>query len=56
MLATARGQGAGAALTWAATTAWPEQGAVLIASDDGQPVYERLGHLRIERWTCWLRP
>lgn len=56
VLAAARGKGAGAALTWAATTAWPGQGAVLIASDDGQPVYARLGYLRIERWTCWLRP
>jgi predicted N-acetyltransferase YhbS len=56
VLASARGQGAGAALTWAATTAWPGQPAVLIASDDGQPVYERLGYLRLERWTCWLRP
>jgi hypothetical protein len=55
VLASARGRGAGAALTWAATTAWPQQGAVLIASDDGQPVYERLGYLRVERWTCWLR-
>lgn len=55
VLASARGRGAGAALTWAATTTWPEQGAVLIASDDGQPVYERLGFLRVERWTCWLR-
>ncbi len=56
VLAGARGKGAGAVLTWAATSAWPEQGAVLIASDDGQPVYERLGYQRIERWTCWLRP
>jgi hypothetical protein len=56
VLASARGKGAGAAVTWAATTSWPEQGAVLIASDDGQPVYERLGYLRIVRWTCWLRP
>ena len=56
VLATARGKGAGAALTWAATTAWPEQAALLIASDDGQPVYERLGYLRLVRWTCWLRP
>jgi hypothetical protein len=56
VLGTARGKGAGAALTWAATSSWPDQGAVLIASDDGQPVYERLGYLRIVRWTCWLRP
>ena len=56
VLGTARGKGAGAALTWAATSTWPDQGAVLIASDDGQPVYERLGFLRIVRWTCWLRP
>jgi hypothetical protein len=55
VLGSARGRGAGAALTWAATTTWPDQAAVLIASDDGQPVYERLGFLRIERWTCWLR-
>ena len=56
VLESARGRGAGAALTWAATTRWPDQGAVLIASDDGQPVYERLGFLRIVRWTAWLRP
>ena len=56
VLGSGRGKGAGAALTWAATSAWPDQAAVLIASDDGQPVYERLGYLRIERWTCWLRP
>jgi hypothetical protein len=53
-LAAARGQGAGAAITWAATRAWRDQPAVLIASDAGQPVYERLGYVRIERWTCWL--
>lgn len=54
VLGAARGQGAGAAVTWAATRAWPDQPAVLIASDDGQPVYERLGFLRLQRWTCWL--
>jgi hypothetical protein len=53
-LETARGQGAGAAITWAATRTWPDQPAVLIASDAGQPVYARLGFVRIERWTCWL--
>jgi hypothetical protein len=28
---------------------------VLIASDDGRPLYERMGYLAIERWTAWLR-
>jgi hypothetical protein len=56
VLGEARGRGAGAAITWAATRAWPDQPAVLIASDAGQPVYERLGFLRLVRWTCWLRP
>lgn len=54
VLPGARGLGAGAAITWAATVAWAEQPAVLIASDDGQPVYERLGYLRLMRWTCWM--
>lgn len=49
------GRGIGAALTWAATLAEPEQPAVLIASDDGQPVYERMGYLRIQRLTMWQR-
>ena len=53
----ARGRCAGAAITWAATTHHPDQPAVLIASDDGQPVYQRLGYLRLERWTVWcIRP
>jgi len=56
VLPRARGRGAGAAVTWAATTAFADQGAVLLASDDGQPVYARLGYLRLERWTVWLRP
>lgn len=55
VMPTARGRGAGAAVTWAATTAYPQQPAVLIASDDGQPVYSRLGYLRLERWTVWIR-
>lgn len=54
VLAAARGKGAGAAITWVATRAWPDQPAVLIASDDGQPVYQRLGYLRLVRWTVWL--
>ena len=55
VLPAARGRGAGAVVTWAATTAFLGQGAVLLASDDGQPVYARLGYQRVERWTAWLR-
>jgi hypothetical protein len=43
-------------VTWAATTHRPDQVAVLIASDSGQPVYERLDYVRIERWTVWVKP
>ena len=50
----ARGRRVGGAVTVAATVAFPGQGAVLLASDDGQPVYERLGYHRLERWTVWL--
>lgn len=56
VLPRARGHGAGAAVTWAATASTPDQPAVLIASDDGQPVYQRLGYLRLERWTVWGAP
>lgn len=52
----ARGRGAGAALTWTATALVPDQPAVLVASDDGQPIYQRLGYVRLERWTVWVRP
>jgi GNAT superfamily N-acetyltransferase len=55
-LPAARGRGAGAAVTWAATLADPARPAVLIASDDGRPVYERMGYVAVERWTVWLRP
>lgn len=55
-LPAARGRGAGAAVTWAATLADPARPAVLVASDDGRPVYERLGYVAIERWSVWLRP
>ena len=49
-----RGRGIGAALTWRATLADPTKPAVLIASDPGQPVYERMGYLRIQRMTMWM--
>lgn len=51
-----RGRHYGAALAWAATTADPTLPAVLIASDLGRPVYERLGYRIVERWTMWYRP
>jgi GNAT superfamily N-acetyltransferase len=51
---SARGRGIGAALTWRATLADPTKPAVLIASDPGQPVYERMGYLRIQRMTMWM--
>jgi GNAT superfamily N-acetyltransferase len=50
-----RGRGIGAAVTWAATLADPGQPAMLIASDPGQPVYERMGYLRLTRFTLWFR-
>ena len=51
-----RGKGYGAALTWAATLADPSLPAVLIASDPGQPVYERMGYIRLTRMSVWFRP
>jgi hypothetical protein len=55
VLPAGRGQGAGGAVTAAATRDVADRPAVLIASDDGQSVYERLGYLRVERWTMWIR-
>lgn len=55
-LPSGRGRGAGAAATWAATTCVPDAPAVLVASDDGRPTYERMGYIAVERWTAWLRP
>jgi hypothetical protein len=52
-LPVARGRGIGAAVTWAATAVDPSQPAVLIASDPGRPVYERLGFVPITRFTLW---
>jgi GNAT superfamily N-acetyltransferase len=51
-----RRRGIGEALTWAATLAAPELPAVLIASDDGQGVYESMGYVRLLRLTMWHRP
>ena len=51
---SARGKRVGEALTWAATLAAPDRPAMLIASDLGQPVYERMGYLRLSRFTLWI--
>ena len=51
----ARGHGYGAAISRVATTARPDLPAVLLASDDGRPVYERLGYVPLVRWPLWLR-
>lgn len=48
-----RGRGYGEAMTWAATLAWPDRPATLIASDDGRATYERMGYLPVTRVTMW---
>jgi predicted GNAT family acetyltransferase len=55
-MAGARGKGFGAAVTQAAAVADPTVPAVLISSDLGRPVYERLGFLALNRWTFWIKP
>lgn len=55
-LPTHRGRGLGALLTWAATTVEPDLPAALLATDDGRPVYRRLGYVPVIRLTMWLRP
>jgi hypothetical protein len=52
-LEATRGRGFGAAITAAATSVEPELPAMLIASDLGKPVYERLGYLSLSRFTLW---
>jgi hypothetical protein len=51
----ARGRGYGTAVTWRAIQVAPTLPAALIASDPGQPVYERMGFLRVVRATMWAR-
>jgi hypothetical protein len=53
VMPNARGRHVGEAMTWKATLARPEVPAMLIASDLGQPVYERMGYLRLSRFTLW---
>lgn len=53
-LGTARRRGIGAAVTAVATMAAPGLPAMLLASDPGRPVYERLGYRALLRFTLWL--
>lgn len=49
-----RRRGYGEALTWRATLADPSKPALLIASDDGRPVYAAMGYLPVTRFTLWI--
>ncbi len=49
-----RGRGFGAAITLAAATTATDRPSLLIASDPGRPVYERLGYLPVLRYTLWM--
>jgi GNAT superfamily N-acetyltransferase len=55
-LPDARRHGYGEALTWSATLADPTLPAMLFSSDEGRPVYERMGYLPLLRMTLWYRP
>jgi hypothetical protein len=52
----ARSRGFGASITFTAATADPAAPAVLLSSDAGRSVYERLGFVAVARWTLWTRP
>ena len=54
-LPEARRKGYGEALTWAASRLDPALPAMLLSSDDGRPVYERMGYLPLQRMTLWYR-
>lgn len=51
----ARRRGFGAALTWRAILADPALPAMLLATTDGRPVYERIGFLPLSRFAVWTR-
>jgi GNAT superfamily N-acetyltransferase len=51
----ARGRGYGAALTWRATLANPRLPTVLQASDQGRPLYERMGFTTVAEMHLWER-
>jgi GNAT superfamily N-acetyltransferase len=51
----ARGRGYGAAVTWQATLSNPRLPAMLQASDQGRPVYERMGYTTVASMSLWQR-
>jgi hypothetical protein len=51
----ARRRGYGAALTWRATLAEPTLPALLLATDEGRHVYERIGYTALFRFPVWSR-
>jgi ribosomal protein S18 acetylase RimI-like enzyme len=51
----ARGKGYGSAVTSAAIASAPDLPAVLQASDDGQPVYARLGFQTVMLFMLWCK-
>jgi hypothetical protein len=51
----ARRRGYGAALTWQATFADPTLPALLLATEEGRLVYERMGYLSLFRFALWSR-
>lgn len=51
----ARGRSYGAALTWRATLAAPALPALLLATDEGRSLYERLGYLPLFHFALWSR-
>ena len=51
----ARRRGYGAALTWRATLADPTLPSLLLATEEGRPVYEHMGYTSLFRFTLWSR-
>jgi ribosomal protein S18 acetylase RimI-like enzyme len=51
-----RGRGFGRAVTQAAIDADPAKPAMLLASDDGQPVYRSMGFRTMNRFSLWVGP
>lgn len=50
-----RRKGYGEAMTWAGSDLDPTLPTMLLSSDDGRPVYERMGYLPLQRMTLWYR-